>query len=88
MTSGFAVGPLHAIRYTAKEVTVHFRWRYQDADGRDVPGPPMTFADQHEAESWFGDRWTELLSQGVQQVTLLHGEAEVYGPMSLHPADA
>lgn len=63
-----------------------YRWRYIDATGRDVTGPDVRFADQTEAEEWFGQRWEELLEQGVDQVTLLHGEAEVYGPMSLHPA--
>jgi hypothetical protein len=72
----------------AREVIVDFRWRYQDAGGRDVPGPDLRFADQHEAEQWFGDQWTDLLAQGVHQVTLLHGEAEVYGPMSLQPAES
>jgi hypothetical protein len=71
-----------------REVTVDFRWRYQDAEGRDVTGPQENFADQADAESWFSDRWPDLLEQGVHQVTLLHGEAEVYGPMSLHAADA
>lgn len=66
--------------------SVDYRWRYQDAEGQDVPGPPDTFADQESAESWFGEHWTTLLAQGVHQVTLLAGEAEVYGPMSLHPA--
>jgi hypothetical protein len=68
--------------------SVDFRWRYQDADGREVTGPEVRFADQNDAESWFGEQWTDLLAQGVHQVTLLHGEAEVYGPMSLHPADS
>ena len=67
--------------------SVDYRWRYQDADGRDTAGPDKSFADQGEAESWFGEHWTELLSDGVDSVTLLHGEAEVYGPMSLHPAE-
>ena len=64
-----------------------YRWRYQDADGQDVAGPPDTFADQDAAEVWFGERWQDLLAAGVDQVTLLHGEAAVYGPMSLHPAE-
>jgi len=68
--------------------SVDFRWRYQDANGRELPGPDARFADQVEAESWFGEQWTALLAQGVHQVTLLRGEAEVYGPMSLHPADS
>lgn len=63
-----------------------FRWRCQDSTGREVPGPEATFADQDEAEGWLGERWQELLDLGVDQVTLLRGEAEVYGPMSLHPA--
>lgn len=63
-----------------------FRWRYQDETGRDVAGPDVRFEDQTEAEEWFGEHWTELLELGVHQVTLLNEEAEVYGPMSLHPA--
>jgi hypothetical protein len=65
---------------------VDFRWRYQDGDGQDVDGPDVRFADQTEAEEWFGEHWPELLELGVHQVTLLNEEAEVYGPMSLHPA--
>lgn len=65
---------------------VEYRWRYQDETGREVPGPDVRFEDQGDAETWFGEQWPELAEQGVHQVTLLHGEAEVYGPMSLHPA--
>jgi hypothetical protein len=65
---------------------VDYRWRYQDEDGHEVPGPEVRFGDQAEAETWFGEQWEDLFDQGVHQVTLLHGEAEVYGPMSLHPA--
>jgi hypothetical protein len=63
-----------------------YRWRYLDEDGHDVAGPEQTFDEQAEAEDWFGQRWSDLLADGVHQVTLLYGEAEVYGPMSLHPA--
>ncbi|GLZ36185.1 hypothetical protein Lesp02_83720 [Lentzea sp. NBRC 105346] len=63
-----------------------FRWRYQDAQGREVPGPEVAFADQQEAEEWFSSCWQELLDDGVEQVTLLHAESEVYGPMSLYSA--
>jgi hypothetical protein len=55
--------------------SVDFRWRYQDADGRELAGPEVRFAAQVEAESWFGEQWPDLLAQ-------------VYGPMSLHPADS
>ncbi|KAA2264353.1 hypothetical protein F0L68_08040 [Solihabitans fulvus] len=63
-----------------------YRWRYQDAQGRDVAGPAETFDGQTEAEDWLSDAWQELRDAGADQVTLLHGEAEVYGPMSLHGA--
>ena len=65
-----------------------YRWRYQDASGRDVAGPESVFDDQSEAEDWLGQRWAELLDAGVEQVTLLHTDAEVYGPMSLRPAES
>jgi hypothetical protein len=69
-------------------VTVDFHWRYQDENGHEVAGPDERFADQSDAELWFGEQWPDLFEQGVHQVTLLDGEAEVYGPMSLHPADS
>jgi hypothetical protein len=66
---------------------VTYRWRYQDASGRDVAGPDSVFEDQAEAEDWLGQCWSELLDAGVEQVTLLYTDAEVYGPMSLRPAE-
>ncbi|GDY30406.1 hypothetical protein [Gandjariella thermophila] len=64
-----------------------YRWRYQDASGRDVTGPDLVFDDQTDAEDWLGINWAGLLESGVEQVTLLHTDAEVYGPMSLRPAE-
>lgn len=64
-----------------------YRWRYQDAQARDVPGPDVAFADQAEAEDWFSAQWQELQESGVEQVTLLRSESEVYGPMSLAPVE-
>lgn len=66
-------------------------WRYQDAAGgrveaADAP-PGEAFPTQSDAETWLGENWRELLSAGVEQVTLLDAEREVYGPMSLRPAD-
>lgn len=61
-----------------------FRWRYLDASGEPVRGPEQEFDDQQEAEAWFGDAWPELRDAGVDAVVLLDGDAEVYGPMSLH----
>lgn len=61
------------------------RWRYQDLDGGQAPGPDITFDDQADAEEWLGREWSGLLDSGVAAVTLLDGEGEVYGPMSLRP---
>ena len=63
-----------------------FRWRYLDASGAPVDGPDEEFGDQQEAEAWFTDEWRELRDRGVDAVTLLDGDTEVYGPMSLHEA--
>lgn len=66
-------------------------WRYEAADGQPVDpanapaGEP--FPTQSDAETWIGENWRELLSAGVEQVTLLDAGTEVYGPMSLRPAD-
>jgi hypothetical protein len=61
-----------------------YRWRCQDTNGRDIPGEEIVFPDQTAAEEWLRRTWPDLLAGGVDRVTLLHGEAEVYGPMSLH----
>ena len=66
-------------------------WRYEDSGCKTVeaaqapPGEP--FPTQSDAETWLGENWRELLSAGVQQVTLLDSGREVYGPMSLEPVD-
>ncbi|HEX3782989.1 MAG TPA: hypothetical protein VHX38_25255 [Pseudonocardiaceae bacterium] len=64
-----------------------YRWRYTDADGAEKAGPGETFAEAAEAEDWLGQQWQDLLADGVRAVTLLDGEDEVYGPMSLLPAE-
>ncbi|MFC6006397.1 hypothetical protein [Angustibacter luteus] len=64
-------------------------WRYVDADGATfVPdGSPSTgFPTQSDAESWLGEEWRTLLDAGVDAVHLQQGEQEIYGPMSLRPA--
>lgn len=67
-------------------------WRYAAADGSDVADVPQVgqvgaFPSQAEAEAWLGETWAELLAGGVDQVTLFDDDREVYGPMSLHPAE-
>jgi hypothetical protein len=65
-----------------------WRWRFESADGAEVEGPEPSprFPSQSDAESWVGECWRDLKEGGVDQVTLLEGDREVYGPMSLHSA--
>lgn len=63
-----------------------YRWRYEDSAGNEIGGPEVEFADQDEAEDWFSAEWAELFDAGIEQVTLFDGADEVYGPMSLRPA--
>ena len=60
-------------------------WRYEDQSGTPVQGTPAaeSFPNQGDAETWLGENWRELLDSGVEQVTLLEDDREVYGPMSL-----
>jgi hypothetical protein len=58
-------------------------WTLETADG-EVTGRSETFESRGDAESWVGEAFGELLEQGVDQVRLFDGEAEIYGPMSLH----
>lgn len=62
-------------------------WRYEGADGAAVSPAEApraeVFPTRSDAETWLGETWRELLSVGVEQVTLLDGDREVYGPMGL-----
>ncbi len=64
-------------------------WQYLRTDGAVDPAPdagePPSFSSQSDAESWIGEEWERLLKSGVEAVTLMEDEREVYGPMSLHP---
>ncbi len=64
-----------------------WRWRLEDSAGAEVAAPGVEnpdFPSQSDAESWVGEAWRELAEAGVDAVTLLEGDREVYGPMSLH----
>ena len=66
-----------------------WRWALLGVTGAarpDQPAQSPAFPSQGDAETWLGETWRELLADGVEQVTLLDGEREVYGPMSLRPA--
>ncbi|WP_317846316.1 hypothetical protein [Nocardioides rotundus] len=64
-----------------------WRWRLLDDGGAEASVPEeyagQRFATQADAESWVGEVWAELAAEGVAAVTLLEGDREVYGPMSL-----
>ena len=65
-----------------------YAWRFESADGSVVErSGGDRFPSQADAESWVGEAWQELLTDGVDAVTLLEGDRVVYGPMSLHPAE-
>ncbi|MDD2857672.1 MAG: hypothetical protein PHU75_03265 [Candidatus Nanopelagicales bacterium] len=64
-------------------------WRTETALGaaaESVLADDAAFPTQGDAESWIGEHWQELLAEGVEQVWLLNGASEIYGPMSLRPA--
>jgi hypothetical protein len=66
-----------------------YTWRFETNENEAVDGPDLPterFPTQADAESWIGEAWRDLLEQGVDQVRLLEGDREVYGPMSLHSA--
>jgi hypothetical protein len=58
----------------------------EDAAGGPAPSGAASspeFPAQADAETWIGEVWPELREAGVRAVTLLEGDREVYGPMSL-----
>ncbi len=64
-----------------------WRWRFEDAAGVAVSASDFAearFASQADAESWVGEAYGDLAAAGVDAVTLLEYDREVYGPMSLH----
>lgn len=67
-----------------------YTWIFQQADGTpltDLGLSSSAFPTQADAEAWLGQEWPTLADAGVQAVTLRRGEDDVYGPMSLSPAD-
>ena len=77
-----AGGPVTSLR------VMSWYWRLHDASGGtvdpvsvDVEMPES--GSQSDAESWLGENWRHLLSRGVATVTLVDGDTEAYGPMSL-----
>jgi hypothetical protein len=63
-------------------------WRYESAAGEPIAlaeAPSAEpFPTRGDAESWLGENFRELLSTGIDQVTLLDDGQPSY-TMSLHP---
>lgn len=71
---------------TPSSTSPSWTWRLLDAGGAEVSPEGLAspeFPSQADAESWVGETWRELADAGVDGVTLLEGQREVYGPMSL-----
>lgn len=72
----------------ASEPPKPWRWRLENSAGHEVEITGdlagQTFASQADAESWVGEYFRDLVDHGVDAVTLLEADREVYGPMSLH----
>lgn len=62
-------------------------WLYHDASAAPIrlDEPAPGFPSQADAETWIGENWRTLVTQGVDAVTLIRDGEAVYGPMSLHP---
>jgi hypothetical protein len=63
-------------------------WRLENNAGAEVEVAGdlagQRFSSQADAESWVGETWGDLASEGVDAVVLFEHERRVYGPMSLH----
>jgi hypothetical protein len=59
-------------------------WQRLDADGQVIAEDQRTeFPTRSDAESWLGEAYPDLAEDGVAAVTLVEGDSDVYGPMSL-----
>ena len=56
-------------------------WQWIDPSTGTPVSP--TYSSQEDAEAFMTSGWEELMEQGVEQVTLRHGNEDVYGPMPL-----
>jgi hypothetical protein len=54
-----------------------FTWRLHDDAGTRMR-ETQSFSSQHEAETWMGTAWSELLDEGALSVSLLEGEETLY----------
>jgi hypothetical protein len=61
-----------------------WQWRYQNSGTtQEVGEVSEEFPSQSDAESWLGEQWRELLSAGVDEVTLEeNGRVEYAMPLT------
>jgi hypothetical protein len=62
-----------------------FSWVLHDAAGNDVR-TTEPFPTREAAEEWMGDRWSFLLQEGAEEVTLVDSEGKSYYRMGLREA--
>ena len=60
-------------------------WRWIPSPEPATGPDSHTFATQGEAETWLGEFYPELITAGVQAVSLYEEDRLVYGPMNLAP---
>lgn len=61
-------------------------WRWQPGPGSAGSDElARVFPSQGDAESWLGEFYPDLLTEGVRAVSLYEENRLVYGPMSLEP---
>jgi len=60
-------------------------WRYEGPNGQEQAGGSESFPSQSDAESWLGQTWRDLVSQGVVTAILMEDDRVEYR-MSLLPA--
>jgi hypothetical protein len=53
-------------------------WRYEGANGQKHAGSSELFPSQSDAESWLGQTWRDLVSNGVVTAVLLEDERVEY----------
>jgi len=60
-------------------------WRYEGENGQAQAGTSEAFSSQSDAESWLGQSWRDLVSDGVVTAVLVEDDRVEYR-MSLLPA--
>ncbi|WP_026411728.1 hypothetical protein [Actinomadura oligospora] len=54
-----------------------WNWQLEKSGGNRI-GAEETFSTQAAAETWLGEHWRDLRTEGVEKVVLLDGEDTIY----------